>query len=511
MTDYFVNNEWTEDNPSISWINPSASGENHPRGYKYIEYDCYNTSTSDYIISHNPIFSNSSTDDPVYIVSALDNRIIGVYIISSVIDNRTIQVDREIGLNNNEIVLSYQPEDGLSEEFPFPTFQYAVKNISPTGDTLWIKKNNGYRFDNLDQFAPDASGNVPLIDIDITGGDWDTNTHSWIKGYNIDIGDMDIDGDYYLGSKSGYQNYNDWTMDFPNGELVTFDANGWGSIGGNNDFIHIDGCINLQIENIYFKNMNNIYAANMLEHLNSARVHIKNCRFGKAGSTGHGIAGSLDYGVVQDCFFEPNIKNGINVSTGKTIIIDNCIFNNSNFAINQTATYSTSLITNNLFIDNETASIRVKTTSQGFAIIKNNTFITTKTLSISASIVTAGGPGVIQYLQCYNNIAYYFEDEQFIYLENASINEVDFNCIYKQNGTVSTPYSSTNYIGNNNIEEEPNFIDYTLSTIKSNYISQNINCYTGGKKDIYKNINSMGINGFPALYFIIHNEPEFVS
>ncbi len=101
-------------------------------------------------------------------------------------------MDRAHGISypQSDVSIKYGIYDGKAQEpsgdtGPFPTIARALA-AADGGDVIHIKKNNGYKLDNIDQIAE------PLC---ATGsGNVENNLKLRISGYHTTPGDMDAGG-----------------------------------------------------------------------------------------------------------------------------------------------------------------------------------------------------------------------------------------------------------------------------------------------------------------------------
>ncbi len=192
-----------------------------------------------------------------------------------------------------------------SSTTPYDTEAKAATDIqvaldaAGNGDTVWVKADQDYVMDGVDQQAAQ-------FDVDV-------NDNVAIKGYYLNTGDQDYGGAYYKDN-----------------------TNGWAVIDGNSGAYHVFSAGDYEMlswENLKFTNVGAIYAGLDLTPTVAKRDYfVQNCWM--TGSRYALAMDFLDNPIVRDCKFTGSYPTGpglwgiiyININANKAILIEDCEF-----------------------------------------------------------------------------------------------------------------------------------------------------------------------------------------
>ncbi|HIJ67789.1 MAG TPA: hypothetical protein HPP51_05835, partial [Planctomycetes bacterium] len=206
------------------------------------------------------------------------------------------QLNRNHGISypTSGVSIKYGIYDGKAQEpsgdaGPFPTIARALA-AADGGDAINIKKNSGYKLDNVDQIAeplsPTGSGSV------------ENNIKLKISGFNTTPGDMDAGGQYY---QSPYEAYLDG---IDSDCIVDIDGN-----GGAFSVMEIDAKENIVFKNFYFHNTNILIGNHCVYVKNqSYGIVIERCFFDDAYRAIAGTSNNYapaDGSLISNCYIGP--------------------------------------------------------------------------------------------------------------------------------------------------------------------------------------------------------------
>ncbi len=385
------------------------------------------------------------------------------------------QLDRNHGISypTSGVAIKYGIYDGKAQEpsgdaGPFPTIARALA-AADGGDMINIKKNSGYKLDNIDQVAEPLSP---------TGsGDVENNIKIKISGFNQAPGDMDTGEAYYQSAYEAHLNGIDSDC------IVDID-------GDSNAFsvMEIDAKENIEFRNIYFHNTDTltgnhgVCVKNQSNGLGFDRCFFDDAYRGIAGLDN--INAPVDGLLVKNCYSGPNLAKGVlakvigalnfvigcvlDVNPGKGGIIvagsggiignlvinaGNAVTGNGSVCIEHNTVYNSSLSA--VFIHNADAMV----------IVRNNILVSDKD-AYAINIFTAGG----------------------------SVRN-DYNCIWGADGNqLATPFWTAKgggappTLGINSIETEPDFVN----AAGDDFHPRNPLVLRGGEPDVAGTATQMG-------------------
>jgi hypothetical protein len=386
------------------------------------------------------------------------------------------QLNRNHGISypTSGVAIKYGIYDGKAQEpsgnaGPFPTIARALA-AADGGDMINIKKNSGYKLDNIDQVAeplsPTGCGNVA------------NNIKLKISGFYTTPGDMDAGETYYQSAYEAYLDGIDLAC------IVDIDGNDSAF-----SVMEIDGIENVEFANLYFHNTDTVLG-NHCVYLKSQSdgLVFKHCFFDDAY---RGIAGldntfgPADGTLVTNCYSGPNIDKGaITKITGVLNFVVGCVAN--------TATGKAGIMVEgsggvfgNLVVNGGNA-----VTGNGSVYIKNNTIYNS---SLSAVFIhDSGATAVVR-----NNILVPHKDANAIqiYTAGGSVRN-DYNCIWGSDGNqLATPFGTTKgggappTLGVHSVETDPGFVD----AAGGNFRPRNPLVLRGGEPDVVGTVTQMGV------------------
>ena len=382
------------------------------------------------------------------------------------------QLDRNHGISvpSAGVAIKYGIYDGKAQEpsgdaGPFPTIARALA-AADGGDVINIKKNSGYKLDNIDQMAEPLSP---------TGcGDVENNIKLRINGFHTTPGDMDEGGAYYQSAYEAYLNGIDSDC------IVDIDGD-----GGAFSVMEIDAKENIEFNNLYFHNTDTLIGNHCVYIKNqSDGVVIDHCFFDDAYRA---IAGtSNDYAptdgaLVSNCYVGPtwtkagtclrvtgvlnfivrNVSNqcGLQVE-GSGGLLGNLVVGGGNVLTGNGSVY----IEHNTVYNNTLSAVFVHN-ADATVIVRNNILVPDKD-SYAINIYSAGG----------------------------SVRN-DYNCIWGADGNqLATPFGTIKSggapptLGPNSIEAEPDFVD----AAGGDFRPRNPQVLRGGEPDVAGNQTQMG-------------------
>ncbi|MHC4326292.1 MAG: hypothetical protein ACYSUX_18635, partial [Planctomycetota bacterium] len=212
------------------------------------------------------------------------------------------QLDRNHGISypTSGVAIKYGIYDGKAQEpnggaGPFPTIARALA-AADGGDVINIKKNSGYKLDNVDQVAGSLSPTG--------GGNVETNIKIKISGFNQTPGDMDAGEAYYQSAYEAYLNGIDSDC------IVDIDGNGSAF-----SVMEIDAKENIKFQNFYFHNTDTLTGNHCVCIKNqSDGLGFERCFFDDAyrGIAGLGnINAPVNGLLVKNCYSGPNLWKGV--------------------------------------------------------------------------------------------------------------------------------------------------------------------------------------------------------
>jgi hypothetical protein len=386
------------------------------------------------------------------------------------------QLNRNHGISypTSGVAIKYGIYDGKAQEpsgnaGPFPTIARALA-ATDSGDVINIKKNNGYKLDNVDQIAeplsPTGSGDVEL------------NIKIRVNGFNQTPGDMDAGEAYY---QSAYEAYLDG---IDSDCIVDIDGDDCGF-----SVMEIDGLENVEFANLYFHNTDTVLG-NHCVYLKSQSdgLVFEHCFFDDAY---RGIAG-LDnaFGpangtLVINCYSGLNLDKGaITKITGVLNFVVGCVANPNTGKAGIMIEGSGGIL-GNLVINGGNA-----VTGNGSVYIKNNTIYNS-----SLSAVFIHDPGATAVVR--NNILVPHKDANAIqiYTAGGSVHN-DYNCIWGADGNqLATPFGTAKgggappTLGLHSVEIDPDFTD----AAGDDFRPRNPLVLRGGEPDVVGTVKQMGV------------------
>jgi hypothetical protein len=385
------------------------------------------------------------------------------------------QLNRNHGISvpSAGVAIKYGIYDGKAQEpsgdaGPFPTIARALATADG-GDVVNIKKNNGYKLDNIDQIIEPLSP---------TGcGDVENNIKLRINGFHTTPGDMDAGGAYYQSSYEAYLNGIDSNC------IVDIDGNdGWFSI------VEIDAKENIEFGNLYLHNTyiyvgnHCVYVKNQSDGLGFDRCFFDDASRGIAGLGN--INAPVDGLLIKNCYSGPNLEKGTLAKvTGVLNFVIGCVLDISPGKAGIIVEGSGGII-GNLVINGGNA-----VTGNGSVCIENNTVYN---CSLAAVFVHNANATVI----VRNNILVPDKDAYAIniYTAGGSVRN-DYNCLWGSDGNqLATPFGTIKSggapptLGPNSIETDPEFVDVGGSDFRP----RNPPVLRGGEPDAIGNATQMG-------------------
>ena len=392
-------------------------------------------------------FSTVIAGDPFWIDGA-STSLVGVYLVVSVGGGGvSVTLDRNAvsGTSASHVTCYHTPKAGTIGS-PYPTLQYAVDH-AVDADTIYIKANSGYTFDNLDQ--PEKS---------TIGSDYCLNIASF-KG---------VIGDGTLARIIGY------TATITDGGLVTLDAN-------DQDV----NCVHITQANCYIKK---IKAGNTDE---------------AGGSNAWIIDGSGADGIIFDSCEGYNARIGYytdGTTSAKKITLLNCkAYDNSLRGFTANENIETTVIIGGAYYNNNTADVSYGNGLQveGFTFMRG-VLVYGNGSTNGDGLTVESGHTILDGCIIDDNGAYgvrVFRDDGICHIINSIISNhttlnlsrdgaadgtllMEYSCSYNSGGT------DEHYDLGNNITSDPDY--------DSDYTPRNSNIIFGGKPDVNDNPTPMG-------------------
>ena len=385
------------------------------------------------------------------------------------------QLNRNHGISypTSGVSIKYGIYDGKAQEpsgdaGPFPTIVRALTSADG-GDVINIKKNNGYKLDNVDQIVE------PLTP---TGsGDIANNVKIRISGFNTTPGDMDEGGAYYQSPFEAYLDGIDSAC------IVDIDGNGSAF-----SVMEIDGQDNLEFSNLYFHNTDTLVGNHCVcVKSQSGGLLFSRCFFDDAY---RGIAGvdnanaPVDGLLIKNCYGGPNFAKGALAKvTGVLNFIIGCVLD-VNTTKGGIAVEGSGGILDNLVINGGNA-----VTANGSVCIEHNTIY--NSLYSAVFVHNAPASAIVR-----NNILVPDKDANAIYIHTAggSVRN-DYNCIWGADGNqLATPFATSKLggvapvLGDNSIEVDPEFVD----AAGGDFRPRNPQVLRGGEPDVTGTVTQMG-------------------
>ena len=385
------------------------------------------------------------------------------------------QLDRNHGISYpaSGVSIKYGIYDGKAQEpsgdtGPFPTIARALA-AADGGDVINIKKNNGYKLDNVDQIAEPLSA---------TGsGDVANNIKLKISGFHTTPGDMDLGRIYY---QSAYEAY---LAGIDSDCIIDIDVDGAAF-----SIVEVDGRENLEFSNLYFHNTDTLVGNHCVDiKSQSDGLVFDHCFFDDAyrGIAGLDNAyGPVDALLVRNCYGGPNFDKGALAKvTGVLNFIIGCVLDVQVDKAGIIVEGSGGIL-DNLVINGGNAI-----TANGSVCIEHNTVYNS---SLSAVFVhNASASAVV----C-NNVLVPHEDANAIniYTAGGSVRN-DYNCIWGADGNqLATPFETSKLggvapvLGGNSVEADPEFDDAGSGDFRP----RNPLVLRGGEPDVVGNPTQMG-------------------
>jgi len=385
------------------------------------------------------------------------------------------QLNRNHGISypTSGVSIKYGIYDGKAQEpsgdaGPFPTIARALA-AADGADVVNIKKNNGYKLDNVDQIAEPLSP---------TGsGDVANNIKLKISGFKQTPGDMDEGGTYY---QSPYKAY---LAGIDSACIVDIDGDDCGF-----SLMEIDGLENVEFVNLYFHNTDTlegnhcVYLKSQSDGLLFSRCFFDDTYRGIAGLDN--AFGPANGTLITNCYSGPNIEKGaIAKITGVLNFVVGCVANPQTGKAGIMVEGSGGIF-NNLVINGGNA-----VAGYGSVYIKNNTIYNS---SLSAVFIHDSGSTVV----VRNNILVPHKDAKAIniYTAGGSVRN-DYNCIWGADGNqLAIPFQTLKsggvapVLGDNSIEVDPDFVN----AAGGDFRPRNQLVLRGGQKDVAGNSTQMG-------------------
>jgi len=381
------------------------------------------------------------------------------------------QLDRNHGISvpSSGVSIKYGIYDGKASEpdgdaGPFPTIARALASAAG-GDAMNIKKNSGYKLDNVDQIAeplaPAGSGDVA------------NNIKIRISGFNTTPGDMDADGGYYQSPYEAYLNGIDSDC------IVDIDADGAAF-----SIMEIDGNDNIRFSNLYFHNTDTLtgnYCVDVKSQ--SYGLVFDHCFFDAAHRGIYGL--DVNALLVKNCYSGPNFDKGALAKViGVLNFVIGCVLDvkaeKAGIAI-----IGSGGILNNLVINGGNAI-----TANGSVCVEHNTVYNSSLAAVFVNDPTASA--IVR-----NNVLVPHEDANAIkiYTAGGSVRN-DYNCIWGTDGNqLATPFTTSKsggvapVLGTGSVEADPEFADAGSGDFRS----RNPLLLRGGRKDVAGNPGQMGV------------------
>lgn len=385
------------------------------------------------------------------------------------------QLDRNHGISypTSGVSIKYGIYDGKAQEpsgdaGPFPTIARALASADG-GDMINIKKNNGYKLDNIDQIAEPLSA---------TGsGDMANNIKIRINGFHTTPGDMDAGGQYH---QSPYEAYLDG---IDSDCIVDIDGNGSAF-----SVMEIDAKENIEFGNLYLHNTDTLTGNHCVCVKNqSDGLGFERCFFDDAY---RGIAGvnnanaPVDALLIKNCYGGPNFAKGALAKvTGVLNFIIGCVLD-VNTTKGGIAVEGSGGILDNLVINGGNA-----VTANGSVCIEHNTIY--NSLFSAVFVHNASASAIVR-----NNILVPDKDANAINIHTAggSVRN-DYNCIWGADGNqLATPFNTNKLggtapvLGDNSVEADPEFVGVGSGDFRP----RNPLVLRGGQEDVAGNLGQMG-------------------
>jgi hypothetical protein len=386
------------------------------------------------------------------------------------------QLNRNHGISypTSGVAIKYGIYDGKAQEpsgnaGPFPTIARALA-AADGGDVINIKKNSGYKLDNVDQVAeslsPTGSGNV------------ETNIKIKINGFHTTPGDMDTGEAYY---QSAYEAYLDG---IDSACIVDIDGD-----DGAFSVMEIDAKENIEFKNFYFHNTDTLTGNHGVCVKNqSDGLAFERCFFDDAyrGIAGLGtINAPVDGLLIKNCYSGPNLAKGALAKvTGVLNFIIGCVLD-INPGKGGIAVVGSGGIFNNLVIRGGNA-----VAGNGSVCIEHNTIYNSSLAAVF--IHNADATAIVR-----NNILVSDMDAYAINIFTAggSVRN-DYNCIWGADGNqLATPFGTAKgggmppALGPNSIETDPDFVD----AAGDDFRPRNPQVLRGGEPDVMGTVAQMGV------------------
>jgi len=386
------------------------------------------------------------------------------------------QLDRNHGMAypTSGVALKYGIYDGKAQEpsgdaGPFPTIARALA-AADGGDVINIKKNNGYKLDNIDQIAEPLSA---------TGsGDIANNIKIRISGFHTTPGDMDAAGSYY---QSPFEAY----LDGIDSECIV-DIDGNGSAFS---VMEIDGRDNLEFSNLYFHNTDTflgnhcVYVKSQSDGLVFDRCFFNDAYRGIVGVNNN--TAPVDALLIRNCYGGPNFTKGeLAKVAGVLNFIIGCVLD-VNITKGGMTIEGSGGILNNLVINGGNS-----VEASGSVFVEHNTIYNSLWSAVFVHYVTASA--IVR-----NNILVPEKDGRAIYIHTAggSVRN-DYNCIWGTDGNqLATPFMTVKpggtvpVLGVHSVEVDPEFVDAGSGDFRP----RNRLVLRGGEQDVADNPAQMGV------------------
>jgi len=385
------------------------------------------------------------------------------------------QLNRNHGISypTSGVSIKYGIYDGKAQEpggdtGPFPTIARALA-AADGGDVINIKKNNGYKLDNVDQIAEPLSP---------TGsGDVANNIKLKISGFNTTPGDMNQSGTYY---QSPYEAYLDG---IDSACIVDIDGNGSAF-----SVMEIDAKENIEFKNFYFHNTDTltgnhcVYVKNQSDGLVFDRCFFDDAYRGIAGVNNENAP--VDALLIRNCYSGPNFAKGVLAKvTGVLNFIIGCVLD-VNTTKGGIIVEGSGGILNNLVINGGNA-----VTGNGSVCIEHNTIY--NSLFSAVFVHNASASAIVR-----NNILVPDKNANAIkiYTAGGSVRN-DYNCIWGTDGNqLATPFATSKVggtapiLGDNSVEVDPEF----AGVGSGDFRLRNRLVLRGGEQDVAGNPTQMG-------------------
>jgi len=383
------------------------------------------------------------------------------------------QLDRNHGISypSSDVPIKYGIYDGTAQEpsgdaGPFLTIARALA-AADGDDVINIKKNSGYKLDNVDQIVeplwPTGSGDVAL------------NIKLRVRGFNATPGDMDLGGAYCQSPLDAY------LFGIDSDCIVDIDGNGSAF-----SIMEIDAKDNIEFSNLYFHNTDKATGHQCIEVSNqSDGLLFDRCFFDDAyraiAGTGAELA-PVDGMLIRDCYGGSTwTKPGTHIKlTGVLNFVVRSVWDGCGSAVEGSGGFFGNLAVGGVNVF----------TGNGSVYIKNNT------------VYNCTGGAIFLH---YNNAVAIVCDNILVPNQSGYAIKIntgggsvrnDYNCIWGADGNqLATPFitfksgGTAPVLGDHSIETDPKFVN----PASGDFRPRNKSVLRGGQPDTVGNATQMGM------------------